>query len=373
MASAPPAPAGSATWRRVLVLALMLGVTLALRLVVSDDLDVGVGYLNLVPVVVAAIWFGRGGGVFTAVAATALFVLSSAIEGDDMLLVSGLIRLGVYVAAGYVVAALAEQRLELRVQVAEQDRELTELRAIQSALAPPRFVPRPGLDIAATYVPASGGVAGDFYIVASGPQDATIVVVGDVVGKGLEAARRASFVRASLVTFTEFTDDPVRLLDMANHSLIERAGTSDVFVTAACLVHRPAERSVAWALAGHPPPFRLDGGGELDAGYPGMPLGLELDIGCRAARADLPPGSGIVLFSDGLVEAKAANNGQRFGLGRFERALVELAGRDARTVVDDLRGRVEQFSGGELIDDLCLVALRAMARPSDPAAAVPPR
>ena len=86
-----------------------------------------------------------------------------------------------------------------------------------------------------------------------------MLAVGDVSGKGIEAARRATFVRTSLATFAGFVDDPRQLLEF-HQVLVERTGISSNFVTALVAVVHPREGRVAWASAGHPPPLRLDRG-----------------------------------------------------------------------------------------------------------------
>ena len=88
------------------------------------------------------------------------------------------------------------------------------------------------------------------------------MVVGDVVGHGLQAARRAAFVRTTFAATAPFSDDPCRLLSWANTALIERAGTSTDFVTAACVTYLPGEQLLRWAYAGHPPAVSLDDGRE---------------------------------------------------------------------------------------------------------------
>ncbi|MGH3016675.1 MAG: PP2C family protein-serine/threonine phosphatase, partial [Gaiellaceae bacterium] len=274
---------------------------------------------------------------------------------------STLLRLGVFTGVGYGIGWLFDQRATLSAAVELQRRELGELRAIQEALVPPEMPERPGLELASCYVPAVQGVAGDFFIVAAGPGEATILVVGDVLGKGIDAARRASFVRTALATFAPFSDDPVRLLEMANYSLIEKAGTSETFVTAACVTFRPDQRTASVALAGHPPPIELDSGREVGV-EPGVPLGVEVDIGCTAASVRLERGSGLLLYTDGLIEARrpeaAGADREEFGVERLQRMLVDLPDEPPITVVGEVRNAAEDFAGGALDDDLCMVALR---------------
>jgi sigma-B regulation protein RsbU (phosphoserine phosphatase) len=248
----------------------------------------------------------------------------------------------------------------LRDLVAVQDRELGQLRALQAALTPPAVTEQAHLDVASAFVPAEAGVAGDFFLVTTGPAETVTIAVGDVVGHGLEAARRASFVRTSLAAFAGFTDDPQRLLELANHSLVERAGAGAEFVTAVVATFRPGG-SVRIALAGHPRPRRLDEAVEVQDGRAGLPLGIGLDLGGEPADVVLPRGSGLLFYTDGLPEARRGDGGGiRFGDERVDHALRTVAGADARATVDALAGAVDGFVCGHPADDLCLVAVRAV-------------
>jgi serine phosphatase RsbU (regulator of sigma subunit) len=92
----------------------------------------------------------------------------------------------------------AEDFATLTERLAAAENELEDLRAVRDALTPPQLPERPGLDLAAAFVPASAAqVSGDFYLVAEGPQESTVLVIGDVVGHGLQAGKRAAFVRTA--------------------------------------------------------------------------------------------------------------------------------------------------------------------------------
>jgi serine phosphatase RsbU (regulator of sigma subunit) len=342
---------------RIAIVVALLAAEFAVRALVDEP-----GPLFLVPTLLAGLWFGRWGGVLTGAGASGLFAAASAINPSqsDLALIASLgVRAAIYCLTGYVVGLLVEQRRDLGAEVAVRDDELTELHAIQEALSPAGTPPRPGLRVAAEYLPARDAVAGDFYVVAAGPSpDTTVAAVGDVAGKGVEAARRAAFVRTALATSAPFVDDPARLLEIANHSLIERAGESSAFVTALCLVFRPQEDVVRLASAGHLPPLALDSGERVEP-HRAPPLGIRAGFSCSARELPLPPGGGIVAFTDGLTEARSGPGGQLLGEEGVAQAVRDLAGARVEELVERLAAEAQSFAGGALDDDLCILAVRA--------------
>jgi serine phosphatase RsbU (regulator of sigma subunit) len=245
--------------------------------------------------------------------------------------------------------------LRMRMEAAEH--ELEDLRAIRDALTPPELPERPGLELAAAFLPASAErVSGDFYLVGEGPQDSTVLVVGDVVGHGLQAGRRAAFVRTTFAATAPFSDDPRRLLSWANTALIERAGMTDEFVTAACVTYLPSERLLRWAYAGHPPALSLDDGRELVATAQGAPLGLRPDPGCGEGSRRMAAAEGVLLYTDGLTEAR--HDGRFLGLEAVAATLAGLHRPSPGEAVAILRTQAADFAYGALTDDLCMLAVR---------------
>jgi serine phosphatase RsbU (regulator of sigma subunit) len=239
--------------------------------------------------------------------------------------------------------------------LAADELELNDLRAVRDALTPPELATRPGLDLAASFLPATEGVSGDFYLVAEGPHDTTALVVGDVVGKGLEAARRAAFVRTVFASTAPFSDDPGRLLSWANTALAERAEDDRDFVTVGCVTFSPRDRKLRWGYAGHPPVLWLDTGEELD-GARAPPLGLTDEWACPTAAHDLAPGTGVLLYTDGVTEAR--HNGEQFGQTRLAQSVQTLKGVSPSEVVAAVTTEVQEFAPSGLGDDLCIVAAR---------------
>jgi serine phosphatase RsbU (regulator of sigma subunit) len=357
--------APQSAWRAIVVAALVVAI-FVFKLFASEP-----GPLYLIPVLLAAAWFGPYVGAGLGVACGVFFGIGNELNpGDGMeeesVLVPGLIRAVLYGAAGAIVGALSRSRDRLEERVVHAERELAEMRTIQQALAPPRPPVRPGLELATCYLPAEQGVAGDFYFVGPGSDGGTVVAIGDVAGRGLDAAKRAWFVRTVLASSAEFTPDPSQLLELANYSLIEESGPSPMFVTAACVVFLPGERTVRWAAAGHDAPVVLDEGRSPDGDGRGVPLGVEPSVGCTTASFRLDPGSGLLLFTDGLTEARPKNGDgpvRLFGVERVGELVAELAGEPPETIVERVRGAAEEFAGGSLDDDLCMVAARASREP----------
>lgn len=213
--------------RAAIVAGLFVGL-FVVRFAIERPTYIGTSFLFVLPVVLAAVWFGVRGAVLLSVAAAVCFFIAErldpSVEVELHTVVWAALARGAGLAlAGVLIAVLLDRQVVMR-------RELEELEATRDALRPSVIVPRPALDLASHYVPAQDGVGGDFFVAVEGPRGSTVLVVGDVVGKGVGAAQRAVFVRTSLVTFAPFEDDPARLLRLANAALIDRAGTSMDYV-----------------------------------------------------------------------------------------------------------------------------------------------
>ena len=248
----------------------------------------------------------------------------------------------------------------------ERDAELAELRAMRATLVPAELPQRADLRFATCFVPAMSGVAGDFYLVTAGPGDTTVVVVGDVSGKGVAAAQCAAFVRTSLATFAPYTYSPSKLLELANSALLERGHDFEMLVTAACAVVDPAAQTVTWSLAGHPPPHGSTAGRRWRQARAAARAraGDRRARGARAAasRRRLRP-----LHGRALRGARARRRRGRRGVGALRPGTDRRrGGGPARaasrpTWCNALRTAAETFTDGALSDDLCIVAFRSQA------------
>jgi serine phosphatase RsbU (regulator of sigma subunit) len=340
--------------RRAVTVGGLFAALFVVRFLVAQPTFLGVTFLLVLPVVLAALWFGTPGAVAVSLAAAVGFYVAERVDPSvdvesSTVLVAAVVRAVGLAVAGVLIAELFARQVAIT-------RELENLEATRDALRPAEIVPRPALDLAAHYVPVQDGVGGDFYLAVEGPRGSTVLVVGDVVGKGVVAAQRAVFVRTSLVTFAPFEDDPARLLRLANAALIDRAGTSVDYVTAACVVHRPADGTLAWALAGHHSPLALGSGRELDPAGAGAPLGLDHELDVAGSSIPLSGDDGVLLYTDGILDARD-EHGARFGEERLSALVGAYQGPTAAGLVEHLRAALADYSpvAG---DDVCLLAAR---------------
>ena len=318
----------------------------ALRLLLMPDLPP----FELVPVLATGLWFGRRWALLVAAIAVVVIAVDAMLsdDGDLVVVAAQLALLGL---TAYLVARLAER-------ARQADAELQRIRPLQDVLAPRTPPPLPLLETASRYIPAQSGVSGDFYQVAEGRNGAAILVIGDVVGKGIAAARRSTFVRAMVTASAPYLDDPAAILRTVNTELVHQHGVSAQFITMLCVVVQP-DMSMAWASAGHPPPVSLADGQPLANLQTGHPLGIAPEIAeLEVGRATLPA-EGILLYTDGLTDARPPGRSfQPFGEARIPLFLRELDGAGPEGVVDHLARAASAFSGGSLPDDLCLVAVK---------------
>ena len=156
-------------------------------------------------------------------------------------------------------------------------------------------------------------------------------------------------------TTAPFSDDPGQLLSWANTALCERAKDDRDFVTAGCVTYSPQDRMLRWAYAGHPPVLWLDTGEELDGGR-APPLGISEELVYTAADHQLAPGTGVLLYTDGVTEA--SHRGDRFGQTRLAAIVQALKGQGPTEVVAAVTTEVQQFAATRLADDLCVVGAR---------------
>jgi GAF domain-containing protein len=236
-------------------------------------------------------------------------------------------------------------------------------RSLQAALLPPALPSIDGIEFAARYDVAEADVeiGGDFYDVMSVGPTSWGVVVGDVCGRGPDAAALTGLVRHSLRTAVVEGGGPAQVLDRTNRAVLAQIDDAR-FCTAAFLRidvggHGPVR--VHAASAGHPLPVLVRTDGEVvPLACGGTLLGVVDELDVREVSVELHPGDAIVLYTDGLTEAR--RGGEWYGERRLLDALRALAGRRAADIAVGLEASVAEFRRSARDDTAVLVVQAAV-------------
>jgi serine phosphatase RsbU (regulator of sigma subunit)/PAS domain-containing protein len=229
--------------------------------------------------------------------------------------------------------------------------------SLQAAVLPASFPVVPGLDVGALYRSASevAQVGGDFYDLFALEGGRVAAVIGDVCGKGVAAARHTVRLRYELRTLLDEDRPPGRTLSMFNRQVIDEIA-EDEYVTLVLLVVDPATGAVSWSSAGHPPPVLACPGPRTLAFDGSLPLGLFPDASYRTARFTLQPGRCVVLYTDGVVEARNLD-GQELATEGLEAAIPPMSA-SAAAVAEAILKQVQSHTGDHLDDDAAVLVLR---------------
>ncbi|WP_436841050.1 SpoIIE family protein phosphatase [Streptomyces bobili] len=300
----------------------------------------------------------------------------------EYLMTLGSARLIPLVARGKVLGAVVVTRLRSREPFDEQDcvlidelaaraalnidnalmytRQRAAALTLQRSLTNSALPVVPGLELTGRYLPASEhDVGGDWFDVIALPEGRTGLVIGDVMGHGIHAAAVMGQLRTAVRTLARHDIHPARLLRSLDAVVADMG--EDEMATCVYAVHDPASGGCLVARAGHLPPAVMapDGSILFLDGPPGTPLGTG-GHEFRAEEVPLPPGSLLVLYTDGLVEDRGRDLDQ--GLDRLAQAL-RTPGRCLAALCDDVLGQMLPHPAQ---DDVAIL----MARPQQPAGPV---
>jgi sigma-B regulation protein RsbU (phosphoserine phosphatase) len=256
-----------------------------------------------------------------------------------------------------------EQELVAQKRRAEESEQRLAVvaRALQETLMPPRNPRIEGLDVATGYRPAGSGdeIGGDFYDVFELSGGEWVVTIGDVAGKGVEAAVIATLARHTIRAVAISQPVPSRIVDQLNQVVLSHP--SERFLTAAVLCMRRTGDSwdVSMSLGGHPPAVLLDvHAAPRLVGEPAHLIGAFDFADYRDMRFQLRPGMTLLLHTDGVTDAADPADPRRlYGQERLMRLLHE-DGDDPASLVDRILRDVLGFQRGIARDDIALVALR---------------
>ena len=242
-------------------------------------------------------------------------------------------------------------------------------RVLQRSLLPPHLPEIPGVEVGAEYlsVGEANDVGGDFYDLINTVDAGWLCAIGDVRGKGAEAASVTALARYTIRAVTLKDDRPSEVLAALNEAMLRQL-PEDRFCTAACVRLEPKDSSVGVRVdvsrAGHPPPLLVRSEGTVEeVGCPGKVLGVFPDAELLDVSVRLMPGEALVLYTDGVTEARSPD-GDFFGERGLRDLLSSCVGCDAETLARRIKGVVLDFQEGYPRDDLAVLVLRVMDRSS---------
>lgn len=242
---------------------------------------------------------------------------------------------------------------------------------LQQTLIPPAVPEIPGLEIAATYRPAGDGseVGGDFYDIFEIGAGEWVVAIGDVCGKGVEAAVITALARYTLRAAAVRFALPSQALDTLHEVLLRQ--DTDRFCTAAML--RLCNAGDRWtatvSVGGHPLPLLVRAGGPpVTIGRSGSLLGVLTDTQFHDTEVALEPGDAVVLYTDGVTEGRSGAG--FYGDHRLAEAVAGNVG-SATALAEGIAHDVLRFQSDDPKDDVAVVALRVPIGPRGSLGVVP--
>jgi PAS domain S-box-containing protein len=237
-------------------------------------------------------------------------------------------------------------------------------RALQESLLPPTLPEIGGVEVAARFRAAGDGneVGGDFYDLFDTGDSRWAVVMGDVCGKGAPAAALTALARYTLRAAAMREDRPSDVLFTLNEALVrQRADEQFCTVAFARLERNGSGTRITVASGGHPLPLVLRADGRVDAvGTPGSLLGIMPDPQLRDDSVRLEPGDAVVLYTDGVTDARAPE--RVLSPADLAGLLRECAGLDAAAIAERVERAATGPNGAEALaeprDDVAILVLR---------------
>ena len=233
---------------------------------------------------------------------------------------------------------------------------------LQARLLPNSLPSPPGLELAARYRAAGqyNEVGGDFYDAFARAPDEWVVVIGDVSGKGPEAAALTALARYTIRSAALSDSSPANVLHRLNENLLHEEASQFITVAIAYLAPSLDTTEVRMALGGHPLPFVVRADGRVEQiGVPGTLLGIRSDPRLFETATSLSPGDSLLLYTDGIIEAGSRSTpvGEA-GLARLLESMPR--GVSPSELVATIDEAAQQADGGRARDDVALLAVHAV-------------
>ncbi|MFJ4828814.1 PP2C family protein-serine/threonine phosphatase [Streptomyces sp. NPDC088747] len=269
-------------------------------------------------------------------------------------------------AALNALRAEQDRRVEQEEARERAERDMTAIQAfastLQRTLLPPALPVVPGLELACHYATASPqDVGGDFYDVFPLDDTRWAFFLGDVCGKGPEAAAVTSLTRYTLRAAAQINPDPERVLTALNKALLLDPAVGTRFCTAIFGILEPHKKqgfTVTVATGGHPPAYHLRGQGAVETVQPkgGMLIGALAEARFASHSIHLAAGEGLLLYTDGLTEARILGGGMLGEQGLAAFLAARTAPVSAAAIVEDTVALLDATPHGAG-DDVALLTL----------------
>lgn len=232
---------------------------------------------------------------------------------------------------------------------------------LQASILPQRLPEFPEVEASSVYLAAGhqAEIGGDYFDLFKSPDDSIVFAIGDVCGKGVEAATKTSRIKYSVRAFIAAGLGPGRTLEEVNRIVAASQETGDI-VTLVVGVIDTRTGVLSYANGGHPPGLLLDAenGRMTRLETTGPLLGAINDASYEENETRISEGDVIVMYTDGVTEARRGN--KFFGEGRVRRALAQ--GGSAAEVADRLLAALDRFVPGNLRDDAAVLTLKLRGR-----------
>ncbi|MDH7481445.1 MAG: SpoIIE family protein phosphatase [Armatimonadota bacterium] len=242
----------------------------------------------------------------------------------------------------------AEARLEAQQQLAQ----------LQKALLPPKPTIGKGYNVAAKYIPAlRAEIGGDFYDVFPTESGRIGILIGDVSGKGIEAAALAASTRSTARAFAYETSSAATTLSHTNSVLINQGYTSGSFVTLFLGILDLDTGKLGYSIAGQPPPLvRRGTTGEVETLLLGQPPLCVLEkLEFEEHSTMLNPNDKFILYTDGIIEAR--HDLSFFGAEELKKIIQKFGARSCQYLLDAILKAINNWTGGQLSDDIALIVI----------------
>jgi len=261
------------------------------------------------------------------------------------------------VEAAVAISAQAALAID-NARLYQQQKEFAD--TMQRSLLPRSRPSVRGLEVGEVYESASRvDVGGDVYDFLTLDDGRLAVVLGDVTGHGVEATADMAMAKFVFRSLAREHPEPADFLASANDVVCGEIAPGK-FITMSYVVVDGARGGLACASAGHPAPRLLLPDGTVDGlDARGLVLGIDTGQTYEEVRAELPPGSALVLYTDGVVEARQSH--ELYGVERLDALLAARRDLPARALAHAVTEDARRFAGGELSDDLAVVVIRRAA------------